>query len=349
MMRVQVALFGLKHPHTRLHLKTLQASPAVSGILLFDPDPEAGAPFLGGHKIDGTFSEWNQIANQEFEVGIADYPTAENETLCFRLIRHGVHVLSEKPIARSSETLTSLVLAAKESDVILGVLYVNRLHPAALEARHLLQEGAIGRITGCEARIITTQVRSRDPGHWLFSKAYAGGGILSWLGCHYIDLLCHLLDDEIREVAALTDTLSGEEIDVEDVASLSFRFAGGALGSLQAGYQLSTGRDGYESPGYDSEIVFRGTEGSIRWDPSEKPPVLRISQRGMPPIAKAVPLEPAEGYGGSYGQAFLEAFIESIHTEAAPPATGEDALRIARVVEAAYESSSTARRVVVST
>ena len=44
-----------------------------------------------------------------------------------------------------------------------------------------------------EARMVTSQVRYRDPAHWLFQRATAGSGILSWLACHYLDLLCYLL------------------------------------------------------------------------------------------------------------------------------------------------------------
>jgi len=93
--------------------------------------------------------------------------------------------------------------------------------------------------------MVTSQVKSRNPKHWLFDRSISGGGILSWLGGHYIDLLCYVMDADIVSVSAVVDTLSGEDIDVEDVASLSFRFSNGALGRLQAGYQLSISGAGY--------------------------------------------------------------------------------------------------------
>ena len=37
---LKVALFGLTHPHSRPHLKSLQLSPLVSSIVLYDEDPE---------------------------------------------------------------------------------------------------------------------------------------------------------------------------------------------------------------------------------------------------------------------------------------------------------------------
>ena len=84
----------------------------------------------------------------------------------------------------------------------------------------ICRSGALGRIMAVEARMVTSQVRYRNPGHWLFRKDTAGTGILSWLGCHYLDLLCYFLDDRVVEVAALVGQQNPEQIEVEDTACL---------------------------------------------------------------------------------------------------------------------------------
>ena len=61
--------------------------------------------------------------------------------------------------------------------------------------------------------MVTSQVKFRNPKHWLFDRSISGGGILSWLGCHYIDLLCYIMAADITSVSAVVDTLSGEDID----------------------------------------------------------------------------------------------------------------------------------------
>jgi predicted dehydrogenase len=50
-------------------------------------------------------------------------------------------------------------------------------------------------------------------------------------------------------------------------------------------------------------------------------------------------------YGGKSGEAFVRRFIQGAQQGTPPWATGEDALMVARVVDAAYESSKTGRRV----
>src|SRR5439155_26719228 len=115
-------------------------------------------------------------------------------------------------------------------------------------------------LTGATALKATSSVTSRDPRSYLFSDAVSGGGILHWLGCHWIDLFLHFFREPVVAVSALTGTLSGEPIDVEDVAAVSLRFAGGALVSLHAGYLTPRG----EAAG-DSALRLYGRQGWAAW------------------------------------------------------------------------------------
>ncbi len=353
MEKVRAALFGVTHPHSRAHLRTLQLSSMVSGIVLYDEDAEALEQVRSeaGEKVEGVYSDLNSLLEkEEILVSVACFRNDLNSDLCLRLIEAGVHVISEKPIAACADDVERVVRASAEAGIKLGVMYQNRYHPVSREARRLVQEGAIGRVTSCEARIVTSQVKFRDPAHWLFSREMAGGGILSWLGCHYIDLLPYVLGDEVAAVSAMVDTLSGEAIDVEDVASVSFKFRSGVIGGLQAGYQLALSGSGYSGASYDTYVGFRGTEGRVYWRPVDSPP--RLYVESAHPAWKSAPMRTFEytlpalaAYGGVYGLSFLEDFIGAAQGEGEPPAAGEDALKVARIVEAAYASSETGRRV----
>jgi predicted dehydrogenase len=50
-------------------------------------------------------------------------------------------------------------------------------------------------------------------------------------------------------------------------------------------------------------------------------------------------------YGGKSGEAFIRAFIAGAQGGWPGPTTGEDALMVARIVDAAYESSDRGKRV----
>jgi predicted dehydrogenase len=197
-------------------------------------------------------------------------------------------------------------------------------------------------------RMLTTQVRFRDPVGWLFQRQLAGGGVLSWLGCHDLDLMRYITQDEIVSVSAEVATRSGAAIDVEDVAVLALRFRSGALGSLHIAYTLALHGGGYHNlAGYDTHACFHGQAGRLAWSHGDA----RLHVESTDPSWAAAPtrdlsftLPESSSYGGAHGQAFVRDFIQSTQTGDAPPASGRDALQVARITDAAYASSQAGRR-----
>ena len=186
-------------------------------------------------------------------------------------------MLAEKPIGQTAADTERVLAVAERTGRMLGVCYPNRANPAVMDARRMVADGVIGPLVSVEMRMITTQVRFRDPQHWLFRSEYAGGGILSWLGCHYIDMMRYITGDEIVSVAAETATRSGEDIDVEDVAVLSLRFRSGAVGTLHTGYMLALSGGGYHNQtGYDTYVGVNGQTGRLYWSSDGRPASLTV-------------------------------------------------------------------------
>jgi predicted dehydrogenase len=347
-----VILFGMTHPHANAHLKTLMISDRVSNLSVYDADQEVAASVVSEHaKVGRAFGDLGEAIASNPTAAVACFRNSENADLSVKLLEAGIHVISEKPIGATAADVDRVVSAAKANNVRLGVMYQNRYHPLSQEARRIVQSGIIGRVTSCEARLITSQVQFRNPDHWLFKKDIAGGGILSWLGCHYLDLLRYVTGSEISHVSAMVDTLSGEAIDVEDVATLSLRFDGGFLGSLQAGYQLALSKSGYMGPNYETYMSVRGTSGRVVWEPSGSEVKLLVESTDWadaPSRETVFSLPSVDAYGGAHGLAFLNDFLDSTtDTEKKTPADGRDALQVARVIEAAYESSESGAHIEV--
>ncbi len=353
MTPIKTALVGASHPHSSAYLGTLQVSSLVSSIVVCEEDSVALEKLLrnGTEKIAGTCNSFSSLLQSgDISFGIAALPTDLNALLCERFLKAGVHVFSEKPVAKTAHQIEKLISIAGRNDRQLGVAYCTRIHPAALKARCMIQENVIGRVTSIEARFITSQVRHRDPKHWLFSRQRSGGGILSWLGCHYLDLMRFVLEDEVINVSMLADTFYGEDIDVEDVASLTLQFGKGAIGSLQLGYQLAVSQSGYINGSYDGYFCIRGEDGQINCDLYSNPPVIQAesitSDWGESHRRHfEFDLQETEGYGGSIGLSTIEQFIRSLDGNGEPVATGQDALKVARIIEAAYESNRISCRV----
>jgi predicted dehydrogenase len=340
------ALLGCAHPHSRMHLNTLRLSSKVERIWLWDPD-RAAAEALAAHageKLAGATDDLPTALQDEVGFALVCRRNDESPEAVVRAARAGKHVLSEKPMATTAARLRPVLEEVREAGVALGVCYPWRCHPAAQDLRALIRRGLLGRLMAVEARMVTSQVRFRDPSHWLFTQVHGGGGILHWLGCHFFDLLRYLLQDEVTHVSALTGVLGDCPIEVEDTAAVSMRWASGALGTYAAGYHLPRSAAGYSGAAYDTYLAARGREGRFAWAPTRSDEVVRVESAhpdwaAAPERELRYHLEPSEAYGGRYGLEFLEAFIRSARAGTPQVASGEDALRVLEWLEAVYRSA----------
>ncbi len=358
MPKLTAALLGIEHPHSLAHLRTLQQLPEVERILLWDHNGDALAHVQAtqGHKVAATFTDLDQLlADPNLFFVLAALRNDLGPAIFIRVLEAGKHLLAEKPIGRHAADTLQVIEAAQRNQVKLGVCYQNRYGPWAQEAHNLVSQGLLGPLISVEMRMLTTQVQFRNPRHWLFRDDQAGGGILSWLGCHYIDLMRYITGDEIVAVTAEVATRSGEAIDVEDIAVLSLRFRSGAIGSLHAGYLLALSGGGYHNKaGYDMYGGFNGRLGRIHWTTAGTPSTIYAETThpawaGAPQRTFQYMLADSPAYGGVAGEQFIRAFILAAQGKGAVPASGEDALQVARIVDAAYESSRTGQRVAITT
>jgi len=355
---MKAALLGVEHPHSLAHLSTLQTLPEIDSIILWDESEIAldEVRKAQGEKVEATFTDLTSVLAQEdiFFVIVA-LRNDKGPDVFIRALEAGKHVMAEKPIGKTAADTARVIEIAERTGTSLGVCYQERRNPCVSKARELVAQGLLGSLISVEVRMLTTQVQFRNPQHWLFNKDLSGGGVLSWLGCHYVDMIHYVAQDEIVSVAGEVATRSGEAIDVEDVASLSLRLKSGAVGSLHAGYTLAMSGGGYHNvSGYDIYFGLSGQLGRLYWSSSGKSKHLSVETvhpdwSGAPKREFDFELEKSPAYGGVSGEIFIREFIRAARGEGIVPASGYDALQVARVVDAAYESSRTGRRMMIAT
>ena len=99
--------------------------------------------------------------------------------------------------------------------------------------------------------------------------------------------------------------------------------------------------------GYDSYLAFNGREGRIVWP--DLTPRLQIESRapaGASPARDEVfAMPPSTSYGGMVGDLFFRRFFAAMGGAGRPPTTLADAVRTARLIEAAEQSAREGRLV----
>lgn len=145
------------------------------------------------------------------------------------LVRHGVAVLCEKPLAEKASEVDAIVEASRAHGVPVAVNQTRRLFSSFREVRRLIREGALG-----ELREVHYELG--EPFQWpAASPAYfgvrgGGRGVLFDTGAHIVDLVCWWLGAQPEVVEYEDDSHGGTEA----VARMTLR-----AGSVAAHVHLS--------------------------------------------------------------------------------------------------------------
>lgn len=150
-------------------------------------------------------------------------PSAYHLQIAIPLVKAGIPLLIEKPIAACSAGMSELIEASRDIQVM--VAYNLRFLPSLVEARRLLQSGAIGQILGARVEVGQYLPDWRPAARYqesVSAQKRLGGGVLLELS-HEIDYLYWILGLPSR-VAAYGNRYSSLEIDVEDMVSLTLEY-----------------------------------------------------------------------------------------------------------------------------
>ncbi len=349
-MDTVVVLDGLTHPHAEMYMETLEALDEVNGVVLVDPDDAARAAMSAKtRKLRGACASLEAALDRaDVSHVLVALPNASTPAALLRVIAADRSVFTEKPGARTAVEFAPVLIALERRPVPFAVAYLNRGAPAIVQARDLYRAGAIGPLMSVELRMVTTQVSMRDPASWLFQREAAGGGILAWLACHWLDAFRFVTGEDIVRVQAEVATLSGEAIDVEDTAVLTFRTSSGALGSLHAGYLLALGNPGYRAAGHDIALILRGADGVIQYSASRGQDAAPLVLESRAPYWRSASRRtyqlmpsPSPGYGGLAGLDVFRQFLAGAPAGSNSTLAGAiDALRVLEVLDAAYASAA---------
>ncbi len=146
-------------------------------------------------------------------------------------LERGIHVLLEKPMATSVADAEAIEAAAKASGAKLMIAYRLHCEPGTLDAIARVRSGELGevRLFSCVfAQHLSTANHRANAGYW--------GGPAPDMGNYPINAVRNLFGAEPVEVRAQGIRTPGRGMDLDDVVSVSLRFADDRLATFVASF-----------------------------------------------------------------------------------------------------------------
>ena len=193
------------------------------------------------------------------DVAIVCCPPGDHLAACSPLLRAGVDLLVEAPLATQHAEAEQLLELAERTGRELTTATPFRVAPALERTRVLLAAGAIGRLRRVEASLAD----KRSPrGSWREDPVRAGGGVWMQLGPDAIDLL----SAAAGPVQRIRTTRLGERqgSGVEDEALVETEHRHGVVGSASVSWNSERTRPLLHCSGDEGELLVGDTQTILR-------------------------------------------------------------------------------------
>lgn len=373
--RIRVAVVGTGMI-AGVHARAARAAGAeVTGVL--GRTPSRSAQVAAQLDVPRGYASLDEVIADAPDVVHVCTPNDQHHPQSMAVIRAGINVVCEKPLAISAEQAAELVAAADEAGVVATVPFVYRYHPVVREIRARIAAGELGRLLAVHGHYLQDWMLDEDASSW---RVDAGAGGVSRafadIGSHWCDLVEFVTGDPFAAVSAATDivyptrpaasgpSFSGSpdpdpvadagqraEVTTEDTAVATFRTGTGRIGNVVVS-QVAAGRK--------NRLWFEvdGTLGSAAFDQEQPESAWFGNERG----AQIVVRDPALGFPdqrrlavvpAGHPQGYLDAFAAFVaDTYAAVRAEGDrsawpeglptfaDGARAASVIEAVVASAT---------
>ena len=210
--RLRVALIGCGRI-ARVHRAYLQHVPEAELVGVCDSDPTARERFARELNLPGFASAAELLERARPNAVHVLTPPATHATLALELLRQGVNVLVEKPLALSTAEADSVIAAARRSGCWVTVDHNRWFDPVVQRAAGALSEGRLGRLVGVEvfqgAEAGEADKHSAVPAHW---SARLPGGVLNNLASHPLYLMRRFAGP-VRDLRVVARRVEGAWLD----------------------------------------------------------------------------------------------------------------------------------------
>ena len=250
-------------------------------------------------------------------------PAATHSELAEKALNAGKHVFVEKPLAMTYEEGKKLVDLTGEKGKILFVGHILQYHPAIVELKEIVRQGRVGRLQYIYSRRLSLgKIRREENILWSFAP-------------HDISVILSIVGEEPHYINSVGSNFLHARI--ADVTMTNLKFPSGIGAHIFVSWL---------NPFKEQRLVVVASEGMLVFDdtqPLEQKLILyphTINWKNGVPVAEKAQSE-AIDLSGAWEEplkAECKAFLASVATGRPPLTSGEEALRVLKILDISQRS-----------
>lgn len=330
------------------HLNSLSQCHRATAVAVAEINVARAKEATDRFKIARNYTDYRELLEQvDVDAVTIALPNYLHAPVALEALKARKHVFLEKPMAMNAKEAAKIVDAAAKMRRTLMVGQNFRFNRQTQLAKQAVQRGDLGEVY--HARCFWMR-RSGIPrtGSWFTQKKYSGGGATFDIGAHMLDAALHLMGEfDVVSVSGQTvakfgprgvgecnwgksEIAPGKPFDVDDHSVALLKLKSGRTLNFEvswASHQPNDGRD------YGVDLL--GTSAGLSLYPAK---LFRNGPLGYETIqlsALKVPLPEDR----------IQHFVNCVLDDKKPAVTVEESLKVQRILDAIYTSSSTGKEV----
>jgi len=332
------------------HFKSLKEYERINIKGIFDINPER-CEFARKQGLRAYGSKEELFSDPDIDIILVATTNEVHKELLIEAMRAGKHVISEKPVTLSSIELEEVIAASIKYKKVFTIDQNRRTNKDFVLMKRSVEEGLLGDVYAIESRVEGSRGM---PTGWRTIKRLGGGMMVDW-GVHLIDQMMYMIDQKVTNVFCKMYNI--EYSDVEDNFRLTLTFESG----LTAHIEVSTnnyithprwyvlGKKGtlqIDNWDCDGKIVRCIDKESVWVDEivyTKAGPTKTMAPRNANSTEEIILSEPMDVVDNL--TVVYDGLIDAIEGKAPLKITPKQAMRVIKVMEAAFISSETSSAV----
>jgi len=248
-------------------------------------------------------------------------------------LRHGLHVVVEKPLALTKADAETIVHTALHTGRLVFCVMQNRYSPPAAWLKQVVSEGRLGQVYLVQLNCFWNRdARYYQPGGWKGTQAQDGGTLFTQFS-HFVDLLYWVFGDVTNLAARFRNFTHAGLTEFEDSGLVTFDLLRGGSGTLS--YSTAVWDRNLES-----SLTVVAEHGSLKIGGQYMDQVEYCHLRDYT-LPELPPTNPANNYGAFQGSAanhvqVIENVVDTVQRRSFATTNALEGLKVVEMIERIY-------------